>query len=243
MPELTAEQWKALRSALVETVRARVPGWTGVNESDPGLTLLALMAFLAEGLDFAGPTHSAERARLAGRIIDRLREACIPGTVSGTGGEELWTGVKRVRFFNGQLLSARDFADEQGYHLHKQRLHAARLHRPGIVDGLSVDVQPDGSLTVSPGLAIDPSGHTICLDQPLQLTVAGTGTMTCLVARYQERETDAVQAFGSEQVAEASRVEEGSRWSFESAPAADGILIARLALTAAGWQRQDDDPD
>jgi hypothetical protein len=243
MPELTAEQWRALRSALVETVRARVPGWSEGQESDPGITLLALMAFLAEGLDVAGPSHSAERAELAGRIIDRLREACIPETINAAGGGEVWTGVKRVRFFNGQLLSARDFADEQRYHLRKQRLHASRLHRPGIVDGLSVDVQPDGSLTVSPGLAIDRSGRTICLGQPLRLTVAGTGTSACLVARYQERETDAVQAFGSEQVAEASRIEEGSRWSFESAPAADGILIARLALTAAGWQRQDDDPD
>ena len=50
------------------------PSWTDYNESDPGITLLQLFDFLADGLGYltgTGGTHASSRRRLfaAGVIV------------------------------------------------------------------------------------------------------------------------------------------------------------------------------
>jgi hypothetical protein len=63
--------------------------------------------------------------------------------------------MERVRFFDGQLLTAADFEAEQKYHLEKRRLHNRMLHGFGVVDGLRVSVAggTDATVVVSPGFA------------------------------------------------------------------------------------------
>lgn len=71
----------------------------------------------------------------------------------------------RLHYFNNQFLLAKDFADEQEYHLYKRRLHNRTLHTPGISEGLDVQIDPKDSktLTVSKGIAIDRNGNEIVL--------------------------------------------------------------------------------
>jgi hypothetical protein len=47
------------------------PSWTDFNESDPGITLLQLFDFLADGLAYLTGTHGSSRRRLfaAGVIV------------------------------------------------------------------------------------------------------------------------------------------------------------------------------
>jgi hypothetical protein len=42
--------WVALTQALSRTMSESAPGWTDHNDSDPGITLLEVMAYLAEGV-------------------------------------------------------------------------------------------------------------------------------------------------------------------------------------------------
>ena len=67
----------------------------------------------------------------------------------------------RVRYFEGQLLTAQDFQDEQQYQLEKCRLHNRLLHGTGIVTGLQVGVVEGTTVQVTPGVAIDPLGREV----------------------------------------------------------------------------------
>ena len=60
---------------------------------------------------------------------------------------------KRLRYFNGQFLQQEDFADEQTYHLDRQRRHNRDLHTPGIAEGLEGRVEiRDGRIHVHQGI-------------------------------------------------------------------------------------------
>ena len=76
--------------------------------------------------------------------------------------------MERVRFFDGQLLTATDFEAEQRYHLEKRRLHNRMLHGFGVVDGLGVSVADgtDAAVVVSPGFALDRRGNEIIVAGP-----------------------------------------------------------------------------
>ncbi len=67
---------------------------------------------------------------------------------------------ERLRFFNGRLLTAGDFAHEQNYFRGKQKLHNQALHGFGIVSGLSVTVE-SGNVVVTAGLALDCEGNEL----------------------------------------------------------------------------------
>ena len=74
---------------------------------------------------------------------------------------------RRVKFFEGMLLTAADFAAEQEYHRGMRYLHN-RLHGYGTVSGLEV-VATRGRVRVSPGMAIDVLGREIVVTAPLAL--------------------------------------------------------------------------
>lgn len=72
----------------------------------------------------------------------------------------------RNYYFDGKFMVARDFWDEQRYHVDKLRHHHQRLHGTGIVCGLEVvrhDVPEcrDRYVCIQPGTAIDCCGHEI----------------------------------------------------------------------------------
>jgi hypothetical protein len=76
------------------------------------------------------------------------------------------SGVTRLSYFYGQLLTQRDLSAEQRYHLELRRLLQREAFGTGTVAGLRVDdaggVTP-GSVVVRPGLALDPDGRELLL--------------------------------------------------------------------------------
>ncbi len=70
---------------------------------------------------------------------------------------------ERLRFFNGRLLTAGDFALEQNYFRGKLKLHNRALHGFGIVSGLKVTVQ-SGKVVVTAGLALDCEGNELVVE-------------------------------------------------------------------------------
>ena len=69
--------------------------------------------------------------------------------------------MKRPRFFDGELLTAKDLQVEQDYQIEKRRLHNRMLHGLGVVSELAVSVDdgPSVAVCVSPGFALDASGN------------------------------------------------------------------------------------
>ena len=81
--------------------------------------------------------------------------------------------LARIRYYKGQMLTARDFDDQQEYHRQKLK-HLLQRFPPGIIGGLNVtcekkkDENPsdfDGFL-IGPGLALDQEGNEIVVPEP-----------------------------------------------------------------------------
>ena len=70
----------------------------------------------------------------------------------------------RVNYFPGRLLTADDLAAEQAATRDSRWLHNRLLHGDGVATGLDVTVE-DGSVHVSPGMAIDALGREVILTQ------------------------------------------------------------------------------
>jgi hypothetical protein len=82
-------------------------------------------------------------------------------------------GIERPRFFQGQLLTAQDFADEQDYFREKLHRHNRLLHGCGVVCGLHVTPAAEGcAVVVSPGYALDPCGDEIVLEAEVVLPLS-----------------------------------------------------------------------
>ncbi len=80
---------------------------------------------------------------------------------------------KRVRYSNGLVLGLDEFLQEQTYFLEKHRGHNRSLHGYGVVCGLDVVSRgdPDPELVVAPGLALNPRGQTMTVDQDYCLRI------------------------------------------------------------------------
>lgn len=83
---------------------------------------------------------------------------------------------RRNTYFNGKLLTERNFTDEQKYLVGKDRLHNTLLHGTGTVCGLSVASHPNEDcrrryLVLEPGLALDCCGREIVVPQPTVIDV------------------------------------------------------------------------
>jgi len=68
---------------------------------------------------------------------------------------------RRLRYFNGQLLTAEDLEAEQSYFLRGRRSDTRQLHGWGVVCGLGVTPSGSGGVVIEPGLAIDGLGREI----------------------------------------------------------------------------------
>jgi hypothetical protein len=87
------------------------------------------------------------------------------------------SGVSRVRYFFGQLLTERELESEQSYHVQLRRLAQRETLGTGTVVGLEVAAKHAGesaprSVFVRPGFALDPDGRELILVQPLVVEVA-----------------------------------------------------------------------
>lgn len=175
---------ESLAAEFRRTLRASVPEWTDDNQSDPGVTLLEIFAFLAESLLFRA-NQIPEGRNAALRAAAAL--AAIGG-VSGAGSEVL----KRPLFFAGQLLDAEALAAEQDYQREKRRLHNRALLGYGVVSGLGVRVESATDtdavrIVIDPGYAIDARGEEISLSRGATLRAPKSGDGAYVTLRYWER--------------------------------------------------------
>jgi hypothetical protein len=101
---------------------------------------------------------------------------------------------KRVNPFQGLVLDADTWRDEQDYHRNQQRLHTLAFHGTGIVEGLEVKASqpPDLSLIISPGMAIDPEGNVIVVSQSQHYSLVSRDKgQVYLIIQYREIPTAA----------------------------------------------------
>ncbi len=209
------------------------PEWTEHNDSDPGVTMLEMLAFLAETLLVQRGAVDGGAAAAA-----RVRKALeIYGTPAATSQEEqeAWSGRTRPRFFAGRLLTAADLDEEQRYHMDAHRRLLRMLYDAGVIDGLEVNVAPAGdAVTIAPGLAIDALGRELVLAAPATITIPPASSSDLWITiEYAERAIDHVPVATSED-GEATRIEEGCRIGFAPQPAA--LSIAHIVRRKNRWE-------
>ena len=227
MNDRRTEQWLTLTAALDRTMREHAPDWTDHSGHDPGLTIVELIAYLAE--DLQRNARVVEGGVPAVSRAIRALDAYILNPIATS-------GTVRPNFFAGRLLTADDFREEQEYHREKHRRHLQMLHGCGVVDGLQVDVATDGTtISIEPGMAIDPYGREIVLDDLMVLPVPfNAPSPACVVVQYAERLIDPIPI--ADGGTEPSRIEEGCDVSLGPGSGDEGITVARLVREDGAWR-------
>jgi hypothetical protein len=236
MQRLNEEQLQEFATALLTQARASVPEWTQFNDSDPGITLLELFAFLTENLLYRQNQIPSRRIALAQRLADAAL------ALTGASAPQGVCLPQRVNYFAGQLLTAEDFLQEQTYFRARLRRRNRLLHGAGIVSGLQVSLGKDSQgqkVEVQPGFALDPRGEELelCMPRLLPLPVRGKSLLVQLL--FAERPTAPVPlsasgATGGEQ--QFSRVEETVTIVLAPQLQADVVSIARLVFGRGFWR-------
>jgi len=205
---------QGIAAELRRAVTARVPEWTSSNESDPGITLLELFAFLGESLRF------------------RSTGACGGATLT------------RPVFFAGRLLDAAALSQEQDYEREKRRRHNLALIGSGVVSGLEVTIMPDAGsggsrVVVAPGYAIDRRGEEMSVPCPVPLPApqlpAPQGDAAFVTIRYWERPCAPVPAAGHAGLAP-STIEEACVLGTAAEVVPPALGLGRLVREDAGWR-------
>ena len=214
------------------TLQACVPEWTGSNETDPGVMLLEVLAFLAESL----LAYANEIPRGRSAALRAAAALAALGGVSGSGYES----VRRPLFFTGQLLDAAALAAEQDYHREKRRLHNRALLGYGVVSGLGVRVEsatdPDGArIVVESGYAIDRRGEEISLPRGARLRVPKHGDSAFVTLRFWEHVCPSPPP--AERVPSGiPAVEEACVIGVGPSVSAPGFALTRLLRSEGLWQ-------
>ena len=122
--------------------------------------------------------------------------------------------LKRVNAFQGLVIDVDIWQDAHEYHRNQQKLHLLAFHSTGIVQGLRVvgNNPPDLSVTIEPGVAVDPEGNVIIVPQAqrYQIQTRQKGTIY-LIIQFREIPTEPFQPPEGGQatrVLEAYRVQE-----------------------------------
>jgi hypothetical protein len=138
--------------------------------------------------------------------------------------------MKRLRFFDGQLLTAKDFQAEQDYQIEKRRLHNRFLHGSGVVDGLAVSIEdgPGGAVLVSPGLALDRDGNEILVESAVRIDPICTSDVCFVKIEFAQTATDPVPSTNGG--VEFSRVTEGYVVSISREDPNESANTAQLGL-------------
>ena len=223
---------ESLAADFRKAMQTSVPGWTDLPESDPGVTLVELFAFVAESLIFRAneiPERGRAAALRAAAALAALGQTCEPG------GESL----KRPLFFSGQLIDAGALKAEQDYHREKlRRLNRAVLGY-GVVSGLSVHVEPGdsggGRVVVEPGHAIDRRGEQVSLPCRATLAVPAHGESAFVTVRLWEHTCTASPTAGGLPDGMPS-VEEACLIGVSSAVIQPAFALARLVRSDGRWQ-------
>jgi hypothetical protein len=141
--------------------------------------------------------------------------------------EGAFVGIKRPKYFTGQLLTAEDFQCEQEYFRHKILLHNRCFHGYGVACGLEISIVNGDSprITIEPGVALDARGNMIEVNEPQHVTLKAPNKQSVcyVVLEYREFLTDPVPAPPNLEprdsgagTAQASRVEETFELSLQA---------------------------
>jgi hypothetical protein len=227
--------YRAFAEALGERVAAHAPDWTDHNDSDPGVTLIELFAFLAESLLFRQNMIPERGRSIAVRLAQSASALATAGAGTASG------ALERPRYFAGQLIGVDDLQLEQDYVRARLRRLNRALHGSGIVRGLGVSVEGDGQeqrVAVEPGFALAPTGEEIEVPVVATACLPPAGRLLHVILRHAERPTHP-QPGPDRQHVEFSRIEEGFSIRLEVVPATDGIVLARVLRADDGWRLDD----
>lgn len=236
------------RAAFARDLRravARVaPDWTDFGAHDPGVTMLQLLAFTLEDLEFR---HAAldPHARLLARDV-AARAAALAAALEDAS-DDCGDGPTRVDYFTGMIFGSDDFSAEQDYFRQRLNRHNRLLHGSGVVTGLEVTVAGTGSagsVTIAPGFALDGAGNELCVATPCSLSLPAAGGALLVVIAYRERPCRPVPAPGNAtdpagDIASglrASRIVETFDATLAAAPAADAVTLARVQRSRGRWR-------
>jgi len=246
---LSDAEWTSLARDARRTLDWAAPPWTGSDAHDPGVTLLALFAFLADELLYRSGSLSEPARRLALDIAPRA--AALASLLSSAAHEASeGGGLRRVSYFEGQRLGAGDFQVEQDYLLGRLARRNRLLHGDGIVDGLAVaiDADADGKaprIVVAPGLAFDKLGREIAVGAPWIAPLPACAYSLLVQLRYREHACDAVPASpgggpggatDDAAMTKPTRIVESFEVMVSSSPAANAVSIACVRRTRGRWQ-------
>ena len=90
---------------------------------------------------------------------------------------------------DGMAVTAEVWQESHEYHRRHAQMHALYGHGPGILGGLEVVAgdPPDTTVYIRPGLAVDPLGQPIILNEPLTYDIAAAGEgLLFLLLTYSE---------------------------------------------------------
>lgn len=142
--------------------------------------------------------------------------------------------LKKVNPFQGLVIDADTWRDAHNYHRDQHRLHTLIFHKTGIVDGLEVKANnpPDLSVTINPGIAIEPEGNTIIVPQTQRYKIqTREKRMIYLIIQFREVPTEPYQPPEGGQptrILEAYRIEER-----EKLPSESHLELARIDFDPA----------
>lgn len=143
--------------------------------------------------------------------------------------------LHRLNYFDGRLLTAEDFRDEQSYLIGRARRHNRHVHGWGVLHGLEVRVVGN-FVEVAPGAAIDCAGNELVVENGVALSMPADARRLVVLLAYAEHGVDPVPAPGSDPAAPDStfyaRIEEGCELHLDDA--ADIDLHAALAPGSPG---------
>jgi hypothetical protein len=141
--------------------------------------------------------------------------------------------VKRVNYFNHQLLHEQDFKDEQTYHQERLHRHNRLFHSWGVLEGLEVRQRSEREVAIEPGVAIDHDGREISLleSSTRDLSSLPHNSDAYITIRYHEEmeEADHLSAGGVEgytRVTEVPQIHERRKENLEDSE----LVLARVRL-------------
>jgi hypothetical protein len=166
---------------LIEELRRLVnqipPVGTESGGNNSGSALVELVAWISDILARRGDQLGNETYLPSTRLA-----AAALALVTKNRAQSDTSVLRRVRFFEGQLLEDDDLNVELDYMRSKRQRKVVF----GIVNGLQVTVQDDGSgaaVVVSPGCALDNRGRKIVLGTPITLSLPDAVKRVSVIAR------------------------------------------------------------
>jgi hypothetical protein len=224
------ETARALVSAIESVIKRAQPGWTSFNDADPGIALIQLFAWVAEGLLYRS---SADTERRRKAVLSAVAEVAASAHACAIERETL----RRPNYFFGKLLGAADLQLEQEYHLQKHRRHNRHLHGFGIVSGLEVRVDTSADsdedrIVVEPGYAIDSCGEEIAIPESVRLALPADGDAVYVTLRHWDHPC---AMSPGQHALDAACIEEACVIAIARDLLPSALAIARLACVDGRW--------